>query len=522
MRSQDWRAIAPAGLEVVGVEAAGERVVVTVRPTATDGICPACGSNSGQVHSRYERRMLDLPSHGRAVELRVLARRVRCGTIACPRQTFAQRLGDEVAPVAARRTSRLEEIVRCLGITLGGRPGVGVAKRLSMPVSKDTLLRAVRRRTTSLRGPVRVIGIDDWAWRRHQRYGTIICDLEQRRVVGLLADREVGTIEAWLREHPGMATIARDRGGAYGQAASMATPDAEQVADRWHLMENASAAFLEAVRKSMPTVRRALGSAPIDPAVLTVAERLQFAAYERRRTEAQEIRGMSNAGAPIKEIVRRTGRSRKLVRAIVRGGADEVFRPRVSTLDPHLPWLEVTWTDGCRNGAELWRRLRAAGFRGGLRVVTEWASRRRRAEQAGGEIRRRPLPARRLARLMLDERAHLPREDAVIVAAVEAAAPELAAVRDLVGRFQTMIRGRNPEALAGWLSEASHGMLAAFSRGLAADQPAVAAALVSEWSNGQTEGKITKLKLLRRQMYGRGSLETLRARLLGAEELHAM
>jgi len=124
-----------------------------------------------------------------------------------------------------------------------------------LPVSKDTLLRAVRRHAAGDSSSLHVIGIDDWAWKRGQRYGSIICDLERRRVVDLLPDREPATVEAWLSRHPEITVISRDRGGGYGQAATRAAPQAVQVADRWHLMENASAAFLEAVRRSMRPIR---------------------------------------------------------------------------------------------------------------------------------------------------------------------------------------------------------------------------------------------------------------------------
>src|SRR5207344_1380053 len=146
---------------------------------------------------------------------------------------------------------------------------------------------------------------------------------ERRR---LLPDREPGTVEAWLSCHPEIRVISRDRGGSYGRAAARAAPQAVQVANRWHLMENASAAFLEAVRRSMRPIRMALGSTVIDPALLTHAERLQHDGHLRREEAYGAIRTLAQVGTPIREIVRRTGRSRKLVREIVRGGGGNVFR----------------------------------------------------------------------------------------------------------------------------------------------------------------------------------------------------
>src|SRR5437870_8477172 len=292
-----YRSLSPAGLLINDVEIGPDRILITARCRAATGTCPDCGRQSKQVHSRYERRLLDLPSHGRAVQVRVAVRRFRCPEPGCRRHIFAERLGDTVAARSARRTSRLEAIIHHLGIALGGRPAAALARRLMLPVSKDTLLRVVRRHAAYDTSPLCVIGIDDWAWKRGQRYGSIICDLEQRRVVDLLPDREPATVEAWLSHHPEVRVISRDRGGGYGQAATRAAPQAVQVADRWHLMENASAAFLEAIRRSMRPIRLALGSAAIDPALLTHAERLQHEGYLRREEAYGIIRALAKAGA---------------------------------------------------------------------------------------------------------------------------------------------------------------------------------------------------------------------------------
>lgn len=341
-----FRSLSPTGLLITSVEIGPDLILITARCRACAGRCPDCGRQSNRVHSRYERRLLDLPSQGRGVQLRVAVRRFRCADPNCRRRIFAEPLGEAVAGRSARRTSRLEAIVRHLGIALGGRPAAALARRLMLPVSKDTLLRVVRRHAVGNNAPLHVIGIDDWAWKRGQRYGSIICDLERRCVIDLLPDREPATVEAWLSRHPEITVIARDRGGGYGQAAARAAPQAVQVADRWHLMENASAAFLEAVRRSMRPIHMVLGSATIDPALLTHAERLQHDGYLRREEAHDVIRALAKAGTPIKEIVRRTGRSRKLVRDIARGGGGDIFRCRSNVLEPHLTWLDVAAASG--------------------------------------------------------------------------------------------------------------------------------------------------------------------------------
>ena len=225
---------------------------------------------------------------------------------------------------------------------------------------------------------------------------------------------------------------------------------------------------------------------------------------------------MAKGGTPIKRIVRATGLSRQLVRQILRGEREDAFRARQSSLERWLPWLEREWTGGCHNAAELWRRLRAAGFAGNLRVVGEWATRRRRAEAATASATGRCPSARRIAQMMTTARDHLSKADPITVARIEAAIPGLAVARVLVDRFVTMIRNRDATALPTWLSAAMNSELASFATGLRADEAAVAAALSQPWSNGQTEGQINKLKTLKRQMYGRANLDPPRTRLVVA------
>ena len=505
----------PNGL-IIDSTAENERgIVVSARAKADEQACPRCGMLSSRIHSRYVRTAADLPCAGKKVELRLLTRRFVCNTPFCQRQIFAERFEGIVAE-RARRTSRLECIVHHLGLALGGRPAACFAKRLMVPVSNDTLLRVVRRRAKLPTEPLNVIGIDDWAWRRNHRYGTIVCDLEHRRIVALLADRETATVAAWLTDHKEIRVVSRDRGGGYGEATSKALPHAVQIADRWHLMENASAAFLDAVRKSMTSIRSAIGATTINPELLTCAEKLQYDGYLRREKTNAAILALAGEGVAIKEIVRRTGHSRKLVRQVIRGERTDIFRVRQSSIEAYLPLLDELWSSGCCNGAELWRRLQTKGFRGALRVVSEWATRRRRAERASDQQLQKVPPARKIARMMTTARDYLSRADTVAIAAIEAGVPTLDKARGLIDRFHSMIRTKAALNLEPWITDANTSLLASFASGIHRDLAAVRAAIVEPWSNGQTEGQITKLKLVKRQMYGRGKLDLLQARLIGA------
>jgi Transposase/zinc-finger of transposase IS204/IS1001/IS1096/IS1165 len=214
--------------------------------------CPVCGRDSSRVHSRYSRNVSDLPRHWISVELEVRARRFFCDEASCERRIFCERLPDVAA--YARKTKRLEEALLAIALGLGGRAGARLAAELGLLVERDALLSRAKRTAPSGAEEVRVLGIDDFAFRRGARYGTILVDLERRKVVDLLPERSQEGLVAWLRQHSGMEMATRNRSNIYREALAKGAPDAIQIADRWHLLHNLALTLEEFLLQKGPAL----------------------------------------------------------------------------------------------------------------------------------------------------------------------------------------------------------------------------------------------------------------------------
>ncbi len=532
-------------LQLQNVAIDAKTVSLSVASTHPSASCPVCGHKTARLHSHYRRTVADLPWAGRSVRLSLLVRKFRCSAPECPRRIFAERLASVVEPYA-RKTTRLQEILRLVGFALGGEGGARLLWRLGMRASPSTLLRYVRGSPSVVHPSSNAVGIDDWAFRRGHRYGTIIVDLERREVIDLLEDREAGSVFAWLKRHPEIRIVARDRGGAYAEAAAKGAPQAVQVADRWHLLKNATEALQRFVERNHPVIgqaaQRVVQTQRIDASVAEsprsismLSSREERGSLERRQKRYARYRGvmeLHRRGVSERGIARALSINRATVRKFIGAGTFPERAPhkRVgSILDPYIPYIHCRWAEGCDNAIQLWREIEALGYGGKAAMVRRYA-RRLRARLAGSTPEQRAAfladaktfkapSVRQATWWLLGSTEDLDKEQRAFVEQLCRLCLQMDPVRELARGFRKMVSERRPEELDAWLDAAESSEVAEienFGRALRRDYEAVAAALEYEWSSGQVEGQINRLKLIKRQMYGRASFDLLRQRVLGA------
>jgi transposase len=530
----------PRALQVLRVLPAVDHVDIEAELQRSQAACPACGSSSGRLHSRYWRVLGDLPWQGRPVTIRVAARRFRCLDAGCKLKTFSERLG-EVAMPLARRTRRLGDLQRHVALALGGEAGARLAERVSIPASPDTLLRmAARAMPGETLPPIpKVLGVDDWAWRRGHHYGTILVDLERNEVVDLLPDRQAETLADWLRQHPGIEVVARDRAGAYADGVRQGAPDAVQVADRWHLLRNLGdavravidrhhAAIRQAVRQNAEPVVTPVGDAPTttpDSAKMSSVERRRQESYARRQARYEEAARLRAAGVSVARIARAIGAERKTIRRWLRAAGAPLWRKpiRATILAPYHDHLDRRWIEGCHNGAMLWREIVQLGYSGRSGTVRKWATKRRNSESretnklfqpaAGPEA---SLSGRKLARLLTADINALPTDEQAFVSRLLAQVPSLTDTIAVAKKLNVLLRRKSTESLTEVLDAAVATPLKEFAASLRRDLGAVQAALDLPWTTSPVEGQINRLKMLKRTMYGRAGFQLLRKRVLNA------
>jgi len=531
--------------------------------TATRGAvaCPSCSVESDHVHTLYQRTVADLPWAGVPVTLHLHVRRFVCRHPACPRATFSEPLPEVVAP-SARRSLRLANEQRQLGLQTGGEMAARIATRQGMPVSPATILRLVRRTRVADRATPTLLGVDEWAYRKRLDFKTILVDLSTNRPLELLPDARATTLASWLQDHPAVEVIARDRAGTFAEGARQGAPDAIQVADRFHLMQNLRTA-IEEILKQMVDVRQlaaqalAEQSTPLQPCAVPSVEadsatgslpqpdlrrardpyrrRVQEQRRAQRLARYEQVLALHQAGALQLEIAERLNITRATVSRYLKATRfpERAPYPRLeSKLDPYHTYLSERWAAGETNGRQLWQELQEQGYTGSLISVMRWAARQQllsppdpssrrgrnqQVRQAQSEQAVAPLRTRRVAWWLLRRPDTLSAERQALLARMEQASPAFGELYRLTVQFTEMLRKRQPEQLRPWLDAAKASdlrELKSLAEGIERDYAAVEAALRLPYSTGPVEGNINRLKLIKRSGYGRAGFDLLRLRVL--------
>ena len=486
---------------------------------------------------------MDLPWRGYPVRLELTIRRFCCTNPDCERATFAEDCGPNL-PRYARRTLEAKAQLLQIALTAGGEAGARLAGKQGLPTSPDTLLRLLRRMSLPAASTPRVLGVDDLALRRGQDYATIFVNLETHRPVDLVEGREADMLANWLRARPGVEVISRDRADAYAEGARVGAPQAIQVADRFHLLQNASTALDELLRSRRRQTEynvhhdvydqiasaSAAGAAerpqnPSPPSMLSATKQGEMARRAARVARWERVKEMREAGRSISEIARTLGMNRRTVRhylATPKAPRNQVRHPRPDglkspSLQPFVGYLQDRWQAGCHNISQLYREIAGQGYAGSRSLLAQslqpWrpprlSSKQRRLKR---RLNLRWLCLRPPERLKPDEKAAL--------AEFLARDNVLATGYDLLRQFRQVMASRTIPALDKWLDTVKASELPSFialANGIAQDRSAVNAALVLPWSNGTTEGHVNRVKLIKRQGYGRAKFDLLRQRVLAA------
>jgi transposase len=549
---RDNHDLIPKGLRVEHLFIDHERVVVFAASVAPSASCPVCGRYSRRVHSRYVRKIADLPWHGTPIILRARVRRFFCEEGSCEREIFCERL-EEVA-AHARKTGRLEEALLAIAFELGGRAGARLAAELALVVGRDALLKRIKDAPLPEVGKVRVLGVDDFAFKKGSTYGTILVDLERHRVVDLLPERSQESLVAWFEGHPATEEVevaTRDRSNIYREGLAKGAPGAAHVADRWHLLHNLASTLEDYLLQKRPALREAaapevkpeeegeddFGSGPVMPNRPRNHDRkIEEAArkrHERLVEQWKDIRRLYLAGADLRHICKRLGISARTVyryKGLTEPPPRRAYKRRASVLDPYVPYLVKRWNEGCHNGKRLYREIREQGYANSEETCARFTAQLRQAEARGKPISSVPRArqgsvaglsptAKNVAALFMRHEEKLSEEQEKYLERLCEADEALADTRRLTQEFAEMVRRLEGEDLDGWLkgAEESHSTaMRSFAAGLRKDLDAVRAGLTEKWSNGCVEGFVHKLKLLKRQGYGRAGFELLRARMLAA------
>lgn len=534
------------GLVVECFEPTTTALTCVVAATPPGACCPLCGEWSAHLHSHYHRKAADLPCGGRQVRLVLVARKFRCKNRSCPRKVFAERFAPLVEP-RARMTTRLGQALLTLGLATCGEGGARVAAKLAMPTSSTTILRRVMAMPTASDEAISELGIDDFSFLRGRRFGTILVNLRQHQIVDLLPDRSVETSAAWMALHPEIDVVSRDRGEDYAAAVRIGAPQAQQVADRFHLIQNLTASIEVILARCRAEIHRAAkraaqvpvlaagtsGVASTQDVVLPApaAGKVHLARHAERVERYDQLVAWRQAGLTTKDIAQRLGMGERTIRHWVsRGipyGKPESRCKRHRAFDPYAEYVAERWRQGCHNGLQLWREITEQGFKGGYSSLYRFVQSLRapdvppqgRAERAQNilAVPLQHVSVKEAVWWFVRSPTDLEEEKQSQLSLLRQTSPTADCTYVLVQEFVQMLRKREGHRLAAWLERARASQipeLRHFARGIERDQAAVVAGLSLPQSNGVVEGFVTKLKLVKRSMYGRAGFGLLRQRML--------
>jgi transposase len=534
-------------LEAWQLDPTAATLTLQVTATAPYAPCPLCHTPATRVHSRYHRALADVPWGTYAVQVQLQVRKWFCDAPTCPRRIFTERLPTVVAPWA-RRTLRLAHRLLACGLAVGGEAGARLAARLGLATSPATLLRLVQAASAPAPVAPRILGVDEWAWRRGQRYGTILVNLEDHQVLDLLPDRSADSVAAWLAQHPSVAVVCRDRSALYADGIQRGAPQAVQVVDRFHLVANLRDAVEAVLHDRQPALQAAAARTAqaltrqvglvAGPAMYRgrhhsdpVRQQEREAAQQQRHATwvatYEAIRALRAQGTPVTTIAKQLGLSRPTVTKFLRRTTPPPPRsPQRSgqVLRPYMVYLIRRWREGCADSMQLWRELREQGYTASARTVSRFITRLRQAGDAGLAPETQASPytrpqgpsARAVSFTWVRPEAKRAQDAQLYVDHLLQADPAIAQAYTLSQAFLALVRECRGEALTAWSTEATASGIAALARfaaGLQEDLTAITAGLTLPWSNGPVEGQVNRLKLLKRQGYGRAGVPLLRQRL---------
>jgi transposase len=509
-----------AGLFIDRVERGVGVVVLEARVRSETAVCGGCGVASARVHGGYRRRLRDVAAGGVGVEVRLWVRRFRCENAACAAVTFAEQVEGLTRP-HGRYTPLLQGLLTEVGLALAGRAGVRLAAAAGLVVSRHTLLRLVRALPDPAVGSVHAVGVDDFAFQRGRHYGTVLIDMDTHRPLDMFDGRESDDLAAWLRRHPEIEVICRDRSGGYGEGASQGAPQAVQVADRFHLWQNLG----QAVERAVNEHRARLGEpAPPPPAVEappTVQPLPEKKIVTRFREQYAAVHALAAKGLSKAAIGRELGLHQATVRKFVQAGSAEDLiaktEQREHLVDAYTGHLHRRWNEGERNATALFREIKKLGYPGGELAVQRYLRRFRHGRGHAPQPGPKPPSVRKVTSWIMTHPDHLKDAERVALQRIRGRDAALDRLVGHVRAFAIMMTGRHGDRLEDWITTVERDTLtplASFARNLRRDYNAVHNGLSLAYSSGAVEGTINRLKMLKRQMFGRAGLDLLRKRVL--------